>query len=647
MSFWAELKRRKVFLVAAAYVPVALIVIALAVDVEEPLRLPEWTDSLVIVLVIIGFPIALVLAWALELTPEGIKRTPRSDSVTVKDEIKDVDPAAGLAAQSRKPGSIAVLPFENLSPAKDDEYFAAALHDEILTQLAKLSTLKVISRTSVMEYRKLTKNLRQIARELDVATILEGGVQKVGDMVRINVQLIDAETDEHRWAESYDRELTVQNLLAIQREMATSIAEALYGRLSSAEERSLAEVPTENTRAYNLYLAGNYYFEDSTGHDQTRLAIEMYESAVKEDPEFALAYARLARAHRRVYTARWDWTRARMERAEAALRRAVELDPDSADVWIAQALFEKEFEKEQDLLGRARKALPGKAHPIFALAMAHRRQGLWEKALELFELAAALDPRNSEVRFYKGVTHSFLRQCVEAREDFETVLAISPEEPVMFWVEPLSSLHWGGGVDAMKAAVEPPESERIGDVGRMWFRWLTALYERDYSAGIRCVDECNWDGESAFTQPQEYYPKDSLYGIMYRLGGMPQQARDRFEAARAHLEKQIESTPDDWRLQIALGEALVALDCPAEGIETACRGMKMSSGAIDEPFARIEATMRVFLPAKDYERAITELETYLSNPGLWTIEGLLPDPRLDPVRDDPRFAALVEKFKRR
>ena len=292
-SVWRELSRRNVFKVAVAYGIVAWLLVQIIVSVEAPLNLPDWTDTLIIILLAVGFVVALLLAWAYELTPEGVKKTksvPLAESISrvtgrkldfaiigllllavgfmfvdnyVLEEPAET-PAAAAVQEPAAPDqaaavadrlSIAALPFENESAAEENaEFFANGIHDEVLIRLAKIGALKVMSRTSVMEYRETNKSMREIGEELGVATLLEGRVQRAGDMVRINVALIDAATDENIWAEIYNRELTAENIFAIQAEMAISIAAALEQTLSPEQTAQLNERPTESTRAYEVCL---------------------------------------------------------------------------------------------------------------------------------------------------------------------------------------------------------------------------------------------------------------------------------------------------------------------------------------------------------------------------------------------------------
>src|SRR2546427_3898778 len=316
-GFFGELKRRNVYKVAVAYAVVGWLLIQVATQVFPFLEIPNWAIRLVILLTALGFPVALIIAWAFELTPQGIKRTEIADAMPETARQKKhtwiyVVVIAGLfsiglfflgrysagnktaspAGISNK--SIAVLPFDNLSRDPDNAYFAEGVQDEILTRLAKVADLKVISRTSTQHFKSTPDNLPQIAKQLGVAHILEGSVQKASDQVRVNVQLINALTDAHLWADTYDRKLT--DIFAVESEIAKTIAETLQARLSGSEKSSIAKEPTGNTKAHQFYLKGRYFWNKRTGPD-LQTAIDYFKQAIEQDSNYALAYAGLADSH--------------------------------------------------------------------------------------------------------------------------------------------------------------------------------------------------------------------------------------------------------------------------------------------------------------------------------------------------------------
>src|SRR3989441_2088397 len=322
-SFFAELKRRNVYKVAVAYAVVGWLIAQIATQIFPFLEIPNWVVRLIIVLIAIGFPIALVIAWAFEATPEGIKRTEVADTMpAVAGQKKHawiyvviVGAAISVAlfflgrytAQSREGGrspaaagslpqkSIAVLPFDNLSRDPDNAFFAEGVQDEILTRLAKVADLKVIARTSTQKFKSAPTDLREVAKQLDVTNILEGSVQKANDQVRVNVQLINALTNSHLWAETYDRKLT--DIFAVQSDIAKTIADTLQAKLTGSEKDAMSKKPTANPEAYELYLKGRFFWNKRTSIDLPK-SVDYFNQAIAKDSNYALAYAGLADAFR-------------------------------------------------------------------------------------------------------------------------------------------------------------------------------------------------------------------------------------------------------------------------------------------------------------------------------------------------------------
>src|ERR1700756_4512593 len=375
MNFFAELKRRNVYKVAVAYAVVGWLLVQVATQVFPFLEIPNWVVRLVIALVVIGFPIALVIAWAFEATPEGIKRTEVADAMPAAAGQKKhlwifvivIGAAISVAlfflgrytagngtprqseAAAVSAKSIAVLPFDNLSRDPDNAFFAEGVQDEILTRLAKVADLKVIARTSTQKFKSVPADLREVAKQLDVANILEGSVQKVNDQVRVNVQLINALTNAHLWAEIYDRKLT--DIFAVESDVAKTIADTLQAKLTGAEKQMMASQPTTDTTAYELYHKGRSLWGKRTG-DNIPKAIAFYQQAIARDPNYALAYAGLSSAYilSPFYA---DANRLAMSaKAKRGALKALQPDPNLAEAHAA--LGKVLFFGEIDLAGAAR-----------------------------------------------------------------------------------------------------------------------------------------------------------------------------------------------------------------------------------------------------------------------------------------------------
>lgn len=413
-GFLAELQRRRVIRVLVLYAVVGWIVIEVASVVFPALNLPQWTVTLVIVLVALGFPIALILAWAVDIGPGGLQRTPPLAPVPdralepVSAPGVDVQAAIALppqrAAESRH--TIAVLPFVNMSGDAENEYFSDGISEEILNLLTKLPQLKVSSRTSSFVFKGKEVNIPTVARELGVATVLEGSVRRAGDHVRITAQLIETDTDSHLWSETYDREM--RDVFAIQDDIARSIVDALKVTLSPKERRALQNAATSDARAYDFYLKGRKYFYAMNRRDFMH-AIQMYEQAIELDPKYALAHAGMADAYSYLY--RYDnASPENAESAERSSRMAVELDPDSPEAQAAcgtALLFNNKYQEAEKHFDTAIVLNPNLYEPYYFYGRACMSAGNMEKAARLFQLAAEINPADYQAP-------SFLSQAYEA-----------------------------------------------------------------------------------------------------------------------------------------------------------------------------------------------------------------------------------------
>jgi TolB-like protein/tetratricopeptide (TPR) repeat protein len=412
---FAELRRRNVYKVAIAYGVVAWLLIQIATQVFPFFEIPNWTVRLVVLLIAIGFPIALIIAWAFELTPEGLKRTEVADAAPAPRSphrawIYVVIIAGAISVgvfflgryttsksseETKLPAKlVAVLPFKNLSGNPENAYFTDGIQEEILTRLAKIADLKVISRTSTARYKSSPDNLPEIAKQLGVANILEGSVQKAADQVRVNVQLIKAETDAHLWAETYDRKLT--DIFAVESEIAKMVADTLKAKLTGVEEQAIARRPTEVPEAYELYLKGRFFWNKRTGAD-LQMAIQYFNQAITKDPRYALAYAGLADAYVLLTPYGAAFSSDSFPRAEAAAKKALELDDTLAEghTSLGQILFLYDL----DLAGSTREFERAIAlNPNYATA--HHWYGAgpplalgeFDRAIAEFKRAQQLDP---------------------------------------------------------------------------------------------------------------------------------------------------------------------------------------------------------------------------------------------------------------
>ncbi|HEV2044998.1 MAG TPA: tetratricopeptide repeat protein [Chthoniobacterales bacterium] len=451
-NFFSELKRRNVYKVAVAYAVVSWLLLQAASIFLPAFDAPSWVMKIFIIVIIFGFPVALIFSWAFEITPEGIKLESEIEpnkSITrgtgrkiVALTIALAVVAAGLfvyqlvRSKSDTPSSpstatianksIAVLPFDNLSRDPDNAYFCEGVQDEILTRLAKVADLKVISRTSTQHFKSTPDNLPQIAKQLGVAHILEGSVQKSNDQVRVNVQLINALTDAHLWAETYDRKLT--DIFAVESEIAKSIAETLQAKITGSEKNSIAKTPTANPEAYELYLKGRFFWNKRSGVD-LRKAIEFFNQAIGKDPNYALAYAGLADSYLLLPNYGGAATADVIPPARAAVAKALELDDSLAEAHASLGLLDTldlRLERAITHMERAVQLKPNYATGHHWLGLAHLALGHFDQAIAEGKRATELDPLSVIINADLAWTYASAHRLDEAEAQARKTLEIDP-----------------------------------------------------------------------------------------------------------------------------------------------------------------------------------------------------------------------------
>src|SRR5256712_6195422 len=440
-GFFEEVKRRKVYRVAIAYVVASWALAQGLAQVLPVFDIPNSVIRTVIAVMLVGFPVALVLGWVFDVTPQGIKTTPTVASPKQVRRNIAMLIAAGVAisagvgffvlprAIARKiDKSIAVLPFENLSDDKENAYFADGIQDDVLTNLSKIGDLKVISRTSVMPYRVKGSNVREIGKALGVATILEGSVRRIGNRVRVNVQLINTANDEHIWAEDYDRDLT--DVFAIQTDLAKKIAGELQAKLSPAEKAQMERKPTENGEAYLAFVQAQNLACAVEDFEKLKQSEQLYERAIQLDPNFALAVARLSLLQSwLVHT--FDRTPERREKARTLAERALRLQPDLPEAHLAVGFSYYYGDNNYDAALRefeiAQRGLPNESEAYLAIGAIQRRQGKWTESTVNLEKAASLNPKDSWPLQNLADNYQVLRNFDAANKTIDRGLNMNPD----------------------------------------------------------------------------------------------------------------------------------------------------------------------------------------------------------------------------
>ena len=645
-NFFVELKRRKVYRVAAAYVVVAWVLIQVATQVFPFFEIPNWGVRLVILGLVLGFPAALILSWAYDITPAGIKRT--------EDRPAEVLPSRlPLAPVPEK--SIAVLPFQNLSDDRENAFFAEGVHDDILSSLARIADLKVISRTSVQQYRSGGGNLREIGKALGVAYVLEGTVRRAGTRVRLNAQLIDARTDAHIWAETFDRELT--DLFALQSELAERIVRQLRANLSPSEMAGLQEPPTRSLAAYDLYVEARDLFHWSgigDPQENGEHGLPLLERALVLDPQFALAHYLASRIHGELFWFGYDKSPARIAKAKEAAENALRLRPDMGEGHLALAFYHyysaRDYEAAIRELRLAQRALPNESDVASALGIIERRRGRWEESILHLERARQLDPRNVSTLWNLSETLTYLRRFSEADQVLAEAITVAPEAHLFPIARAELSLRSRGETAPLREALRraPPDFDPGGAITTISVR--LALMERDYDEAARQLGTCteckyNDVGLCGFVGALDDYtvPRDWYVGLIARGRGQEGEAMRAFTAAKEAMRAETEESPNDAKVLIMRGLIEAMLGRTDEAIalgEQAVRRLPISADALDGPLIAINLAA-IYAQVDRADQALTLLEQLVRLVGGPTPGTLRVEPHWDSLRGDPRFQALL------
>ena len=659
-GFFEELRRRKVYRVAIAYVVVSW---ALAQGLAQVLPVFDISNSVirvVIALLLIGFPVALVLAWVFDVTSQGIRAT-STPSVPVARRRRNlimliaigviISVAAGFfllpRASARKVDkSIAVLPFQNLSDEKENAYFADGMQDDILTNLSKIGDLKVISRTSVMSYRDGARNAREIGKSLGVGTLLEGSVRRSGNRVRVNVQLINANNDEHIWAEDYDRELT--DVFAIQTDLAQKIASALQAKLSPNEKARLDRRPTRDSDAYLLYVQAHGYANRPDRFRDTSLkAEELFEQAIKLDRNFAAAYAGLSMVESWLYHES-EPIPAHREKARLNAEESLRLQPNLPEGHLALGFSyyygDRDYERALSEFEIAKRDLPNEADAYSAIAAIQRRQGKWAESTANFEKAVSLDPKNANVLFNLGLNYMAQRDFATADKIFDRAIAVDPQAFASRGMKSALAIAWKGDVGFVEKQLSlvPGEFDPDGLVTAA--RVGILMLQRKFADALKLLQQ--FRGETLLYPDTGPCPKALLEGRLYLYQGDKIKAQAAFERARPVAEQLVRDAPGDPGRHVQLGAVLAGLGLKEEAVNEgrkAVESVPESQDAFEGPQATA-ALAEIYAWVGEYDEAFRLLDHLLKVPNGLTVPALKLDPVWDPLRKDPRFQALIDKY---
>ena len=674
-NIFTELKRRNVYRAAVAYGIVAWFLTQLTTQVFPFFEIPNSAVRFVVIALAIGFPIAMLVSWVYEFTAEGIVRTEHLYQI----QARSVQRATGRILdfiiigvlllviamlivgqrpfyrqtdESISQKSIAVLPFENLSDDKDNAYFADGIQDEILTRLSKIADLKVISRTSTQHYKSAPENLPEIARQLGVAHILEGSVQKSGDAVRVNVQLIKAANDSHLWADTFDRKLI--DIFSVESEVAKAIAEQLRAKLTGREEQIIAAKPTDNPEAYDAYLRGLAYTSETAITPANALGAQKYlREAVRLDPKFALSWALLSYVDSRGYiTQALQPTVALREEARQAAETALTLQPNLGEAVLAKGNYHYSCLKDYDIavhyFEQARQFLPNSSRIPESLAYVARRRGQWDRSESCFNEAERLDPRNVSLLTQHALSYICLRRFPEALRKLDQVLDIMPDDVDTLALK--AAIAQAEGDLPRASALLAPLHPAADDTSAVETQVYQAILERRPAQIIPRLKEI-----LAKPDPALGFHNGELgfwLGWAQEVGGDHAAAQESWRQARSELESFLKEQPENSVLigdlaltNMGLGDKAAALALS----EQAMAAVPIEKDATHGPVP-IEILARVAAQMGEPDRAIAALQKLLSIPyeGAFAAVPLTPallrlDPMFDPLRNDPRFQKLCEE----
>src|SRR5881227_1769325 len=679
-NLFTELKRRNVYKVAVAYAVVGWLLVQVTTQVFPIFEIPNWASRLIVLAIIIGFPIALVIAWAFELTPQGLQRTEDVDRATEKrgktytwiyvvvvgavlsvalfllgrytaTNIARAARTEAATGSSIPQKSIAVLPFENLSDDKGAAYFADGIQDEILTKLASIADLKVISRTSTARYKSKPEDLRTVSQQLGVATVLEGSVQKAPDKVRVNVQLIDARADSHLWAKTYDRD--IKDVFAVESEVAQEIADSLQAKLSPAEANTLATAPTNDTAAYDLFLKGESQLRAANASlrpESFDQAIAWYQQAIARDPNFALAMARLAECRLGQHWFVETFTEAELAEVKKTVEHALALAPDLTQAHVALGIFYyygyRQYEQALAEFGRALQLQPNNAQALEYSGYVYRRQGQWQRCLDTLKKSLEQDPRNADVAGNLAQTYCILRKWEDAERGGKHALNLDPADVIGMRALLLAILNGSGDIKKAQGvlATFPSTNDLIsssasGIVASVTGdRAYTFVFARDFEAALKVWET---SADSAADQRRRLSAKATIRALAGDFTGAQADA----EKARQLLEERLRERPNERVSMRELSWVYIALKRDADALKLARQAVDLLPPERDALLGNSNLAGLAEVEARTgaASEAIVILRRLLTIPAGETVSiaRLRIDPVWDPIRKDPGFQQLL------
>lgn len=630
---------------------------------------PVWSLKALVLLLALGFPIAVTLAWMFQFTPEGLRRSPKSgEKQTAADKpmtsngiiiallviialllafprYKDSPTQDSEARQEVQidSKSIAVLPFTPFADEREDEIFADGVHDDILTQLSKIADLKVISRTSVMQYKGTTKLIPDIASELGVANVLEGSVRRAGDQIRIVAQLINAKTDEHLWAETFDRKYA--DIFSVQTEVAKKIAQAMQATLTPREISSIEQKPTENLKAYNLYMRGKLLFESFSGQltkiNLIHEAILMYERAVALDPDLLVANTSLVEAYVQLLNNAEGVSEKNRSQSRIYLEKAQLIDPDHPDTYKALGLYTYYVDRDYDLaLEHFKNAINGRpndADVLGYMAAVVRRQGKFKESQKYYRKAFSINPRSASLIYNASATSMHIHAWAEEAMYIDILIALEPESIWWHGQKAYNIYQQTGNPDAGLAYLDSvTNGEYVLDLSDIYQYLL--FYTGDRKRLRDYVDA---------TDPSNFYPTYIGHGLTERMLGNEQKAIAYFGSLELAARTQLEGAPDDARTLGHLAHALIGKGNKKAAIDVATRATELLPVSEDAMIGiqTLWTLCDIYALAQEKEATLTLLERLSQHPSVRSVYDIKFDPSFEFLRSEARFEEILKNYE--
>ena len=675
-QFWQELKRRRVVHVIVVYATASYVIIELVGNVYETLNLPDWTPALILIILSIGFPIALIFSWIFDVTPGGIEKT--KPSKEVRKEEKTSTPNSwkiatyvsfaviiGLLAlnifgsrnqtkiDESLEKSIAVLPFLNLSGDPNQDFICEGLTDEIINQLYKIESFgRIPSLNSVKRYKDTDKSTNEISKELGVNYILECSYKKMDGLLRFTVLLKESKSDMQIWHHDYDKQNKV--ISSIPSDIALRIAEHLRAFLTDPEKQSIQKIPTSNQEAYLKYVQGNNYYRRGYKEQDLYTAINLLKDAVTLDPAFGLAYSALARCYMQAYWFLYDHSQFPLNESKKAIETALSIDPDLPEAYIAKADYyyhgKLDYPKALEQLQLASIYMPNHSEIKSLTALVYRRMGRWEDAIEEFEKALMVDPVSQILLYNIGETHYWMGKYPKAIEYFNRIIMIDPENSGGYAQKIHTYLLRDGNTIKAREVIAEAALNNI-PMNELTDAFYTSplmlnIYDEKYQKALDFLHTTEWEGQVNLLR---CYPKSLFKARIYNLSSIPDKAKSCYDSARVQLESMLLENPDNPRILSTLGIVYATLGEKAKAVSLGRKAVELYSMDKDAftGILRIEELAWIYTLVEEYDKALEQIEIFLSNPSPFSIMLLQLDPKWKPLWDHPDFIRLTEKYAKK